>query len=137
MTLTQEMRDKMTYALNFVGYWTISSVGPAYHSGIYCVCVGSLPNCSVIYIGESENIADRISTHEKMREWLRVANGNSLNFTPASISYSGGRERAEAAMINHYKPICNVEYVNSFPFPITTIVTTGPVGILNGQFTVQ
>ena len=126
----------MTYTLDFVGYWAITSVGPASHSGIYCVCVGSPPNCPVIYIGEAENIADRIATHEKMQEWIRVANGNPLYFTPASISYSGGRERAEAAMINFHKPICNTEYVNNFPFPSTTIRARGPVGVLNGQFTV-
>ncbi len=126
-----------------MGYWLEKGrdLIPAL-PGIYCVYECTLrPDNTVtilqlLYIGESENVKARISTHEKKEEWLKyVREGNVLgyNFTP-SESY---RERLEAAYIFHHQPPGNNEYKREFPFERTTILSRGKIKFLNPHFTVQ
>lgn len=94
---------------------------------MYCVyaCRHNAGNNTValaklIYIGESENVRDRIADHEKWREWLRhLGQGQELCFSYAPITADRGR--AEAALIFHHKPPVNTEYVNEFPYPETNL----------------
>lgn len=91
----------------------------------------------LIYIGEAENIRDRVQDHEKWSRWrreLRVC--EELCFNAALISPAADRKRAEAAMIFEHKPPCNEEYVNNFPFDTTTITTRGTNALMKSQFTV-
>jgi hypothetical protein len=132
-----------TYRLPFEGYWREQNKGgiPA-ASGIYCVYVctynsgaGTVSLQKLVYIGESVNVRDRISGHEKLPRWRRhVGVGQELCFTYAPIARD--RERAEAAMIYEHKPPENTEYVDSFPFDATTIETSGQNALLRSRFTV-
>ena len=127
----------MNYILNFAGYWPISLSAVAAHRGIYCVFAGISPTVArLLYIGESEHVEHRLNHHEARRSWDSIAGGQPIHFTACVYNRSAEREQAEAAMINHLKPPCNIYYINNFPFPITNIAMTGPVSVLNKSFTV-
>jgi len=134
-----------TYTLNFDGYWRAPNIsGLPAKSGIYCVytCVHNVMEKTVtirrlLYIGEADHIQSRVAGHERWRDWEReLKAGEELCFNAVLISPASDRQRAEAAMIHHHKPPCNVEYVNSFPFDTTTISTSGENTLLDRCFTV-
>jgi hypothetical protein len=134
------------YDLNFDGYWRAPNVsGLPTHSGIYCVyaCTYDANNKTVdikrlLYIGEGVDIRDRVTNHEKWKEWQgKLRPGEVLCFNAAPISPAADRERAEAAMVNYHKPPCNTVYVDYFPFDETTITTSGKNALLAERFTVM
>lgn len=133
-----------TISLEFEGYWREINKGsvPA-QSGIYCVyaCTYNQSKDTVtlrelIYVGESENVRDRLANHERLPDWQkRLKVGETLCYSVAAVSGSD-RNRAEAAVIFHHKPPCNTEYKYSFPFEATTIQTFGRNDLLDSSFTV-
>ena len=134
-----------SYSLDYDGYWRAPKIsGLPAKSGIYCVyaCVHNVTEKTVtlrrlLYIGEAENVHNRVAKHERWGDWVReLKAGEELCFNAAPISPAADRERAEAAMIHHHKPPCNVEYVNAFPFDTTTVGTRGKNAKLDGHFTV-
>ena len=133
-----------TISLNFRGYWLEShkaSVPEA--SGVYCVYAGTyraetdqVSLRELIYVGESSDVRDRLSNHERLKDWKRrLRAGETLCYSVAEVS-SDDRDRAEAAVIYRHKPPCNTEYVNRFPFESTTIQTSGRNRFLEAVFTV-
>lgn len=91
----------------------------------------------LLYVGEAANVKERVSGHEQWQDWEReLLRGAVLCFSAAPITPESDRQRAEAAMIHHHKPPCNVEYLDSFPYDQTTISTSGKNAELDGQFTV-
>lgn len=135
-----------TYNLVFEGYWRAGKVGglPAV-SGIYCVYAARFQAWSntvslrrLLYVGESENVHDRVGGHERWTDWhRRLQSGEELCFSAAAIAPESDRQRAEAAVINHHKPPCNTEYVNGFPFDRTEVTTSGASGLLTARFVVM
>jgi excinuclease UvrABC nuclease subunit len=132
------------FSLQFDGYWRdINKNGIPNHSGVYCVytCTFNSSNSTVsldslVYIGESQNVKDRIVNHEKYSEWKQyLSNGQELCFSTAQVS-SSYRVRCEAALINKHKPPVNDEYKYSFPFDITTMELSGETVLLTKYFTV-
>lgn len=135
-----------SYSLNFEGYWREQHIGglPA-QSGIYGVYAATYNSSSdtvtlirLIYLGEAENMRDRVKNHEKWSRWrgeLRI--GEELCFNAALIGQAEDRKRAEAAMIYEHKPPCNEEYVHNFPFDTTTITTLGRNALMVSYFTVH
>lgn len=133
------------FTLNYDGYWREPNVGgiPG-QSGVYtvysCTFNASEKTVSlkkVLYIGESANVKQRIANHEKWPEWkqhLRHGEQICINFAPIG---SVSRERVEAALIYKHKPPVNTEYKNSFPFPQTTVSTSGKNALLHSDFTVN
>ena len=126
------------------GYWRepdISSI-PA-QSGVYFVyeCTFNREKKTVslhklIYIGESENVRNRIKNHEKWDDWKKhVREDNQLCFSFGTVP-SADRDRVEAAYIFKHKPPENTEYVISFPFDQTTVNSTGTTALLVTNFTV-
>ena len=137
---------EQTYNLNFKGYTlelNIESL-PA-KSGIYGVyaCIynqgaDTVKLRELIYIGESNNIRERIEDHERWPNWWEeLQEGEEICFNCASISAKTSRERAEAAMIYKHKPACNIEYVDKFPFDTTTINTEGKNKFMKSRFIVH
>ena len=133
------------YTLEFDGYWRGANIaGLPASSGIYCVyaCThnthsGNVSIRKLLYIGESENIRERVDGHERWDDWRNeLQHGEELCFNAALISPKSDRERAEAAMIYEHKPPCNVEYVDHFPFDTTSIRTKGKNHLLRAIFTV-
>lgn len=138
------MRE-MTYVLTFNGYWRAPNIGglPA-SSGVYGVYACTFNPYAdtvsldrLLYIGEAGNVRDRVACHERWHDWaLRLQPGEELCFNAAPIAPALARQRAEAAMIHHHKPPCNVEYVHSLPFDETTILASGDMALMTPIFTV-
>lgn len=133
-----------TYSLDFDEHHINSTDLPDW-SGIYCIYAfeHNDPKTSyhargLLYIGESENIRERVSNHEHREDWENKLDKKNevLLFRAAPISPKEDRERAEAAMIYHHKPPCNTQYVHSFPFDKTTIEISGETDHLTTNFTV-
>lgn len=137
-------------SLDFEGYWReVNKAGIPTRSGIYLVYVckynkpsdekqrGSVTLKKLIYIGEAENVNERISDHEKWPEWREeVPQGLEICFSFAAIT-SPDRERAEYALIYHHKPICNDECKESFPFEDTKVVSKGQCVLITSPITVR
>lgn len=133
-----------TISLEFVGYYREINKGsiPA-RSGVYLVYVcrynkekDSVTLDKLIYIGEAENVNERIANHEKWLEWRKyVPSGSEICFSFDGVT-NPDRERAEAALIYYHKPPCNTEYIDSFPFDETTVKSTGRCALLSSTITV-
>ncbi len=132
-----------TIKIKFEGYWRDKKKsGVPAQSGVYCVyeCKYNEANdrvsflITLIYIGEADNVRERIANHEKYQDWLKhVRSGNELCFSFGSV-LSADRERAEAAMIFKHKPPENEEYMYSFPFDRTTMFLSGKIKFLKKWF---
>tara|TARA_R110000868_G_scaffold320692_3_gene581619 strand:- start:1149 stop:1595 length:447 start_codon:yes stop_codon:yes gene_type:complete len=135
---------KQAFSIEIDGYWRETAVsGMPSHSGVYFVYVGSY-NAStqkvtlhkLIYIGESGDVKNRITNHEKWEDWSKhVGRDQELWFSTGYVEYSN-RVRVEAAYINKHKPVENEEYKHNFPFDDTTISSSGDTALLNTYFTV-
>lgn len=133
-----------TISLNFDGYWReINKGGVPAESGVYCVyaCTynqneGTVSLRELMYVGESENVRERLANHERLSDWKkRLKSGETLCYSVALVS-GNDRNRAEAAVIFHHKPPCNTEYKYSFPYEATVIQTSGKNALLDSFFTV-
>jgi len=136
---------EQSFTVTFYGYWGEKAIsGIPQESGIYCVYTAvkntaenTVSLKKLIYIGESENVNDRIKNHEKWDDWKKkLSNGETIYFSFAPVG-SSFRCRVEAAFIFKHKPPVNTEYVNSFPFDKTTITTQGETALLSSLFTVN
>lgn len=112
-------------------------------SGIYFVyeCTYNLITNSVdikqlIYIGESEDINNRINNHEKKEEWLQHVNkGNTLCFSYTLITKE--RERVEAAYIFKHQPPVNIDHKKHYNYEATQIISSGQISLINPNFIVH
>ncbi len=137
--------SEQSFSLNFKGYWLESHVDsiPS-EAGIYCVftCLygkttKTIDLSKLIYIGEAEDINQKIKNHEKLPEWkMSFDFGEELCFSYAHLE-SAHRERVEAALIFKHKPSLNDDYKDSFHFDRTTILITGASALLTPVFTVE
>lgn len=135
---------EQTYNITFDGYWREKNIGgiPT-KSGIYCVyaCVYNESEKKVsikklLYIGESENVNDRIKNHEKLTEWKRyLKSGETLCFNFGAVP-SNSRNRCEAAIIFKHQPPVNTEYKSAFPFDKTNVKLSGKISKLMSDFVV-
>lgn len=130
---------------NFDGYWREPNKGgiPS-KSGIYCVyeCTHNVQEKTVtihklIYIGESENVNQRIANHEKQNDWEKhVRQGNELCYSFSEVD-SYYRVRVEAAFIYRHQPPVNTEYKDNFPFDKTIVKSEGKIVLLKDYFVVN
>ncbi len=127
--------------LKFQGYWLEANKDsiPA-QSGIYLVyrCTYNGRNVTlkeIIYIGESENVRQRITEHDKFHDWekkLKVGEKICFSFAPVS---GDSRVLGEAALIYKQQPPVNSEYKDNFPFGQTTVVSIGACNHLENPIT--
>jgi hypothetical protein len=119
--------------LQFDGYWRIkNAAGLPAKSGVYCVyaCTynaifDTVEVKRLLYVGESGDVLTRVQGHNCWPEWYsELTFGEELCFTAALIA-PATRVRTEAALINHHQPPCNKEFKDGFPFPTTTVLTSG------------
>jgi len=134
-----------TITLSFEGYWRERNIDRiSNESGIYVVYECSYNSQTnkvslkkVIYIGEADDVNDRIANHEKWPAWKRHCGTNNepcFSFAPV---ISTDRKRGEAALIYKHKPPVNEEYKYNFPFDDTTMSLSGETALLTTHFTVQ
>lgn len=101
--------------LEFWGPTSLDSVMPRF-GGIYVVLhtvlvgVGLSTEKRVIYIGQTENFAERgfISSHHAYKRWVMAA-ADRKNLSIAILPLAGQQARAELEerLIKHYSPSCN------------------------------
>lgn len=62
----------------------------------------------LLYIGEADNLVERIPAHEKFGEWrARCAEGDYLCFSFAKVADPTVRSRLSAALVEHHRPPVN------------------------------
>jgi len=135
-----------TINLDFDGYWReADKSGTPARSGVYAVYVckynpppkDTVTLNKLIYIGEAEDVNDRISNHEKWPEWRKeVPKDSEICFSFAGVT-SPDRERAECALIYYHKPKCNDECKDAFPYEETTVNSAGKHEFIESSITVQ
>lgn len=122
-----------TYYLNFNGFWLQSNLNTLPNqSGIYAIyrCVYNVRTNRVdikalLYIGQAQDVNDRISKHEKTPEFqkeLQYGEQICLAFAPLSLS---DLDRVENALICTQKPPLNKVLTDSFNHPSTTVEVSG------------
>jgi len=132
-----------TISLIFKGYWINKTSVPS-KAGIYLVYVGKYDEEKdtvtlhrLIYIGEAENVNDRLSNHEKWQQWEKyISQGERLIFSLVEVT-SPDRERAECALIYYHKPLTNDECKDTFPYEKTTIKSSGECKFITSEFTAE
>jgi len=134
-----------TFELYIMGYWRDKNI----------ICLPKLPGVyfvyettynrdrdallvkRLLYIGESEDVYERILKHEKYTDWLKYLRfGNELCYSMAQVE-NAFRERIEAAYIYEHKPPANEEYTDKFPFNKTRIKSTGDTELLKKDFAIE
>ncbi len=133
-----------TISLTFDGYWTGPEIsGIPKQSGVFVVykCTKEEQERSfslkkVIYIGESENVNERIAKHKKWPLWRKHCGANQICFSFAHVS-NPDKKRSEVALIYKHKPPVNDEYIAIFPFDETTMKLSGKIALLTRSFTVN
>ena len=127
------------FSLEFHGYYFLYSTEPE-ESGIYCIYRSNPEKeyAELLYIGESDNIIERLHNHEHYEDWQKhLRTGDTLLFSYAIVDGSAKkRQRIEAALIFHHKPVCNTQNVGNFGYETTTIKTKGDNACLCSEFTV-
>lgn len=127
------------------GYWRDrNKSGVPCYPGVYFVYEANYDKQSetitlhrLIYIGEADDVNQRISHHEKYEEWKKyVDEGNELCFSAGKVE-GDMRKRVEAAYVYTHKPPVNTEFNDSFPFDETTVLSSGSKALLNTNFTVN
>ena len=94
--------------LNFDYIFTFTDAIPKGHGGIYAVCDS---NGTLIYIGETNDISDRIGEHEDKGKFFKY-HSITFRFTPvtnAQQTLLGStattlRQQLEGSLIDEYKP---------------------------------
>ena len=134
-----------TISLNFKGYRRdVNKGGLEQDAGIYCVyrCTYDSSDSTVIlkellYIGQADNLHDRLADHEKFDSWKRHLNkGEQICYSRAHIGNKALRLRAEAALICHHNPPENTQHSDSFGYPATRILISGECEFLDTDFTI-
>ena len=119
--VTKIEMDEYPYWLNFQGYWLEEHQQYVPNeSGVYCVYSCEFDSVSntvnlkdLIYIGNSENVQDRIAKQTQSQNWHeKLSNGDKLcySFAPVyPLSFSNDQEVASALLLNLIAelPKCN------------------------------
>ena len=136
-----------TISLRFDGYWSEPNWSDIPTSaGIYCIYAGTWNQYTgtgtvrqLLYIGKSKNVRRRVPADPQTRKdlWTKCLRSNEVlraSFAPINLD----RDRAEAAMINHHKPLFNsLDYDDTFPFDKTHVELQGKTAWLTPSFTVD
>ena len=100
----------MTYANYLQGPWAVGTNDAPRYPGVYIVFAKVwFGEPQVLYIGESDNIANRMAGHDRREDWEREARGWVLFFVAVPIESTNERKRFERMMIHHFRPPCNRE----------------------------
>lgn len=113
------------------------------HKGVYFVyrstydaSANTVSLKELLYIGEAENVHQRVTTHNRFDDWKRkLRAGEILCWSQCADALD--RKTLEAALIFKHKPPLNVEYVNSFPFETTSVSLSGATALLQTSFVVR
>lgn len=81
----------------------------------------------LIYIGQTSDLKERFSEHEKREDFLSLCEkGEMLFYTYAEIKGDESiRKRIEATLIYELCPQLNVQGIVKFEYPVTKIIVEG------------
>lgn len=124
--------------LNIEGYWreeNCQSIPKI--SGVYFVFENTYDKVNdtiqlkrLLYIGEADNIQERIRTHRKRALWKSVTSCNSeISFAITPVS-NIVRSRVESAYICRNKPLLNEKVDYCFDFDKTIIISLGETSFI-------
>ena len=122
-----------SYSLIFNGYWReIDKKGIPSKSGIYLVyrCVYNVKSNTVglkdiIYIGQAENVRERIVNHDRLTDFMsQLQQGEELCYSVAEVSKSD-LDVVENALIFAQKPILNDKLKDSYNHGAVTVKVDG------------
>ena len=133
-----------TISLYFDGYWMEPEISEVpKQSGIFVVyaCAKDAQEAAfvlkkVIYIGESENVNQRIAKYKEWPFWKNHCGAHQICFSFAHVA-DQYRKRSEAALIYKHKPPVNERYIVTYPFDETSINLSGKIGLLSRNYTVN
>ena len=127
-----------TVNLNFEGYWREKNKnGTPQYSGIYAVyrcvyneAVETVALKEIIYIGKSDDIHDRISTHDKIEMFKnKLQNGEELCYSCAKV-HNAELDAVENALIFAQKPVLNKQGLESYEYEPLHIVIEGACSLM-------
>lgn len=134
-----------TYYLHFEG-----SILDEYRSnlptyaGIYLVYRGVLSSdrnmviCNeIIYIGKSDDIRRRLSSHNKRTEFIQKLETGEILFYSYAKAELADLDRIENALIYHTKPSLNDQSKDAFLYPSTEILSDGQCARLDRHIIIE
>ena len=133
-----------SFNIKIEGFWRDERKrGIPSYSGVFFVyeckydrAPGTISLLLIIYVGEAENINERIADHPRYQEWKSfLREGNELCFSAANVPVAH-RTQVKAAFIHRFQPIANKDYKDEFRFEDTTIQATGMTNLLLSNFIV-
>lgn len=122
-----------SYSLIFEGYWReVNKKGIPSKTGVYLVyrCVYDTKSNTVglkdiIYIGQADNLHDRIANHDKLDAFTaQLQQGEELCYSVASVD-SADLDVVENALIFAQKPVLNDNLKTSFNHGAVTLKLDG------------
>lgn len=122
-----------SYSLNFEGYWReVNKKGIPTKAGVYLVyrCVYDAKSNTVglkdiIYIGQADNLHDRIASHDKLDDFnSQLQQGEELCYSVAAVD-SADLNVVENALIFAQKPVLNDNLKSSFNHGAVTLKLDG------------
>lgn len=129
----------------FDGFWREAKkqwITPC--AGIYCVYACTyLANVQkvrldrLLYVGQSENVNERILSHEKASHWNAFLQPTQeLCYSVAEVRQVHIRNVCEAALIYVAHPCCNTALTGYYGQESAKISLSGAIGLLPSCFTV-
>jgi len=134
-----------TIIIDINGYWREEDLSIILtHPGVFFVYESkfdpdehTVDLLSLIYIGEAQNIRERIRTHEKLNLWKNLIRPDSeLCFATGNVE-EYFRERVKTAYVFGNNPVANYGHSIQFPFDTTTLISTGKTALLKPTFTIK
>jgi|SRR5450432_503261 len=133
-----------TFNIVLEGYWREKNkTGIPVYPGLFIVYetkfnadTNTVTLIRLLYIGEAENLNNRILKHPKLDEWSKnIAAGNELSYSVARVE-TNNRTRIKAALIYKFRPMLNIDFKDSFLYDATMILLSGKTNLLSPHFTV-
>ncbi len=134
-----------TIIIDINGYWREEDLSIILsHPGVFFVYESkfdpdelTVDLLSLIYIGEAQNIRERIRTHEKLNLWKTLIQPDSeLCFATGDVE-EYFLERVKTAYVFGNNPVANYGHVTQFPFDTTTLISTGKTALLKPILTIK
>jgi len=134
-----------TIIIDINGYWREEDLSIILtHPGVFFVYESkfdpdehTVDLLSLIYIGEAQNIRERIRTHEKLNLWKNLIRPDSeLCFATGNVE-EYFCERVKTAYVFGNNPVANYGHALQFPFDTTTLISTGKTALLKPTFTIK
>ncbi len=129
---------EQTFVVNITGYWLDRQRNNMTESaGLFFVYEAKFNDADetvdllrIIHIGEAANVVEKLNSAELQAAWNAIIlPGHELCYATASVD-NHYLVRVAAAYINTHFPPGNREYMESFPFDQTTVISTGKTALL-------